>query len=271
MPTAITNRFGLCVQALLDSKRVRSARQFAEEISCFPQALNEVLKARREVSIEMLEKAILKFDFNTEFIFRGIGPMFIKETMIDNLKILTVICDSKDRNKIVHVPIEAHAGYALQQSNASFIEELPSYHLPQSKFKIDSTMRSFDVKGESMNPIFNNADIVICTYVHAFDWERNINENKYYVIISKEGIVLKKISNRVKQESLLLMHSENQDFASYAISIHDIIEIWEVRAKITSNFNIHNSPSNQLHKLEERFDRYDQMLDILQRKFMVQD
>ena len=269
MPSQVTKRFNLCFQELIKSKSIRSARQFAEEVSCYPQALNEILKERREVNHDILEQAIAKYNINAQFLFTGNGPMFLSELKTNDLTVLTIVTDHHRKEQIIHVPIEAHAGYSLQQNNPNYIGELQSYNLPNFKFVSECTMRSFEVKGESMNPVFLNGDYVICAYIHSCMWDKSIYENKYYVIVTKDGIVLKKITDRLKQESILILHSENDEFSSYSVAAKDIIEIWEVKAKITSQFKKVNTENHSFIQLEKRFDKYESMLQSLTQKVLT--
>ncbi len=270
MPSQVTKRFITCFQELLSNKTIRSARHFAEEVNTYPQALNEILKERRDVSHEILEVAIAKYHINANFLYSGKGPHFIKETDFGKeFKILTIVENHQNKEKLLHVPISAHAGYSLQQNNPNFIKELEAYNLPDFKFKSDQTMRSFEVKGQSMIPVFLDGDVVICNYIHSYQWEKAIQENKFYVVVTKSGVVLKRIGLRLREESCLLMHSENEEFQSYRISASEVIELWEVKARITSQFKYDSKANSNFDRLESRFNKYEMMLEEIVQKMIL--
>ena len=79
MNSVVTQRFIKCHNKLKDDQRVRSSRQFALSLDYLPQSLSEILKSRRDVTIELLRKAVDKFKFNPVFLFTGEGPMFMSE------------------------------------------------------------------------------------------------------------------------------------------------------------------------------------------------
>ena len=100
MPSQVTKRFIICFQELLSNKTIRSARHFAEEVNTYPQALNEILKERRDVSHEILEVAIAKYHINANFLYSGKGPHFIKETDFGKeVKILTIVENHQNKEK----------------------------------------------------------------------------------------------------------------------------------------------------------------------------
>ena len=111
MNNLVSQRFIQCYQDLIDTHQIRSARQFAVALDSYAQTFNEILKLRRDVSLELVQKAVEVFHFNPHFLFSGNGPKFLKVDASEDLSILTIVADSKDREQIVHVPRVAQAGY----------------------------------------------------------------------------------------------------------------------------------------------------------------
>ncbi len=244
MTSEISQRFIDCFEILLDKGICRSARHFATTIGMAPQALNEILKFRRDVNIEILEKAIQVYSLNAHFIFKGDGPKFLKEDHQKDLSILTIIEDLNGNERIVHVPVQAQAGYPGKSIDPIFIQQLPSYHLPIPRLNSGSTMRSYEVTGDSMEPILFNGDIVISSYMHAITWEKNLREDLMYVIITDSDVFVKRITNRIREEKILLLHSDNTSYPSFSLKIDQVKEIWLVKAKISSMLDRAKSPEN---------------------------
>lgn len=53
-----------------------------------------------------------------------------------------------------------------------------------------------------------------------------------YVVVTKdEGLVFKRVCNRVKEEGKLLLISTNPSFEPYEIAITDVLEVWKYALK----------------------------------------
>ena len=128
-----------------------------------PQSLSEIVKGRRDVTIEVLRKAVEVYDLNPVYLVTGKGNMFGGGDEDKNFRLLTIVTDSDEDERIVHVPVPAQAGYASEMMDPSFISELPTFTLPDYRYK-SGTHRSFDVSGDSMEPTLFEGDKVICSF-----------------------------------------------------------------------------------------------------------
>ena len=202
MNSVVTQRFIKCHDKLKEEKRIRSSRQFAMSLDYLPQSLSEILKGRRDVTIELLRKAIEKYQMNPVYIYTGDGPMFMTEEDHKSFRVLTIVTNGADDERIVHVPIPAQAGYAGEMANPTFVQDLPSFTLPDYKYKV-GTHRSFDVAGDSMEPTLFEGDKVVCSFLEPTLWENSIKDNYVYVIVTRGDIVVKRVFNKLKEEKLL--------------------------------------------------------------------
>ena len=57
MNNIVTQRFVKCLKQLKTDGVVRSMRQYALSVDYLPQSLSEILKERRDVTIELLRKS----------------------------------------------------------------------------------------------------------------------------------------------------------------------------------------------------------------------
>ena len=89
------------------------------------------------------------------------------------------------------------------------------------------------------------------------------------MVVTKAGVVLKRIGLRLREESCLLMHSENEEFQSYRISSSEVIELWEVKARITSQFKYDSKANSNFDRLESRFNKYEMMLEEIVQKMIL--
>ena len=232
MSSIITQRFIRCHDKLREENRVRSSRQFALSLDYLPQSLSEILKGRRDVTIELLRKAVDIYKINPVYIYTGEGPMFMTEEDHKSFRVLTIVTNASDDERIVHVPVPAHAGYASELTDPTFIQDLPTFSLPDYKYKV-GTHRSFDVAGDSMEPTLFEGDKVICSYLEPTLWETSIKDNYVYVIVTRGDVLVKRLTNEIKAEKALTLISDNGYYEPFDINIGDVREIWYVRAKIS--------------------------------------
>jgi phage repressor protein C with HTH and peptisase S24 domain len=232
MNSIVTQRFIKCHNTLREENQVRSSRQFALSLDYLPQSLSEILKGRRDVTIELLRKAVERYKINPVYIYTGEGPMFMTEEAHNSFRVLTIVTSTQEDERIVHVPIPAQAGYAAELGDPTFIQDLPAYTLPDYKYKV-GTHRSFDVAGDSMEPTLFEGDKVICSFLEPTLWEAAIKSNYVYVIVTRADVVVKRVTNALKEEKQLELISDNNFYEPYRVNIGDIREIWYVRAKMS--------------------------------------
>ena len=232
MSNIITKRFVQCHDKLREDKVVRSSRQFALALDYLPQSLSEILKERRDVTIELLRKSVEVYKINPVFICTGEGPMFMTAGTSHDMRMLTIVTNSTGDEKILHVPVPAQAGYASEMNNPTFVEELPAYTLPDYKYKT-GTHRSFDVAGDSMEPTLFEGDKVICSYLEPNLWQTSIKDNYVYVVVTKGDVLVKRVFNRLTDNQKLILVSDNDYYEPYPVAIEDVKEMWYVRAKLS--------------------------------------
>jgi phage repressor protein C with HTH and peptisase S24 domain len=248
----VTQRFIKCHDQLREENRIRSSRQFALSLEYLPQSLSEILKGRRDVTIELLRKAVETYKINPVYIYTGEGPMFMSEEDHKSFRVLTIVTNAQEDERIVHVPVPAQAGYAGEMTNPTFVQDLPTFTLPDYKYKV-GTHRSFDVAGDSMEPTLFEGDKVICSYLEPTLWESSLKDNYVYVIVTRGDVVVKRCYNKLKTDKVLELESDNNFYETYKVGVGDIREIWYVRAKISpflpSPSNIQNNLHDKMNQL----------------------
>jgi phage repressor protein C with HTH and peptisase S24 domain len=246
MNSIVTQRFIKCHDKLREENRVRSSRQFAISLDYLPQSLSEILKGRRDVTIDLLRKAVEKYKVNPVFLYTGEGPLFMSEEDHRDFRVLTIVTNVQEDERIVHVPLPAQAGYPGELSQPNFIQNLPTYTLPDYKYKV-GTHRSFDVAGDSMEPLLYEGDKVICNFLEPTLWESGIKDNYVYVVVTRSDVAVKRVINHLNKKRQLQLISDNESYESYFINFNDIREIWQVRAKICPFFPASPAPKQNVH------------------------
>jgi hypothetical protein len=266
MNSIVTQRFINCHNKLRKEQRVKSSRQFAMQLEYLPQSLSEILKNRRDVTIELIRKAVEIYKMNPVYLFSGEGPLFMKEDDHKNFKVLTIVTDAQNDERIVHVPIPAQAGYASESSDPTFVQELPTYTLPDYKYKV-GTHRSFDVSGDSMEPTLFEGDKVVCSYLEPTLWENSLKDSYVYVFVTKGDVLVKRVNNKIRDEKCVTLISDNAYYEPYDVKITEVVEIWYVRAKISpflpSPSNVKNMIKGEMDELRKTIQNQSRVIENL--------
>jgi phage repressor protein C with HTH and peptisase S24 domain len=137
----------------------------------------------------------------------------------------------KDENENIQlVPQKAAAGYLNGYADPEYVSELPTFYLPIFS---NGTYRAFEISGDSMLPIAPGS-IIIGQFVE--NW-KNIKDDKTYILVTQqEGIVYKRVFNHIKSKGVLTLVSDNPVYSSYEVPVEDVMEIWEAKAYISTQF-----------------------------------
>lgn len=233
MNHVVSQRFVKCLNKLKEDKKVPSFRQCALSLDFPPQNLHDIISGGRDVTIDLLKKAVEVFHINANYLFAGNGSMFVIPGRDNDVRILTVVTNQYNEEKIVHVPIPAQAGYITELAEPEFFDNLPTYSLPEYKYKT-GTFRSFDIAGDSMDPTLVEGDKVICSYLEPNYWAGSIKDGHVYVVVTTADILVKRLRNNIGRHGNLELISDNPYYNSYHVPFGDIKEIWYVRNKLST-------------------------------------
>lgn len=153
-----------------------------------------------------------------------------------NRILFPVMVDSEGKDLVELVPIKASAGYLDGYSDETFIENLPRISLP---FAESGKFRGFPIKGDSMPPLESGA-YVVGSYVESVS---DIKDGKTYVVLTQhEGLVYKRLFNKINEDGNIHLHSDNKAYAPYKVKPEEIFEIWSFVCSI----NATDSPISDL-------------------------
>ncbi len=142
-------------------------------------------------------------------------------------KIVTVSESGKDN--VVLVPTKAAAGYLLGYGDPHFVQTLPTFSLPNIQ---NGTFRMFQVSGHSMYPTLNDGSYVVGEWVE--NWIKDIKDNRIYVIVSNDGILVKRVLNRLKKYDNLYLKSDNRkEYPNISLETYHIKEVWAVKMHLS--------------------------------------
>ncbi|PQJ09535.1 hypothetical protein CJD36_020060 [Flavipsychrobacter stenotrophus] len=138
-------------------------------------------------------------------------------------------------DNIVYVPVKARAGYLLGNGDQEYISDLPTFRMPGLNH---STYRMFETEGVSMAPTLSDRDRVIGQWVENFD---NIRENRIHVVVTRSGVLVKRVLNRLKERGKIYLKSDTishrHDHPIIEIDPEDIQELWYVNMKVSSDLS----------------------------------
>lgn len=148
-----------------------------------------------------------------------------------------VTVDTAGRNAIVQVDTKAAAGLPANFDNPEYFKNLPAFHLPDPQFRIGTFMR-IQISGDSMHPTIKHKDWVFAELLHDF---ADIRDGYIHIILTRDGVVAKRILNRIDKRSKLVLQSDNTSYSTYEEDIDDVLQIWKVHAKLSFDLGNDNA------------------------------
>lgn len=213
----------LSLRKLLDL----SQKEFASKISITQAALSQIESGKTTLSTSTVYSLIEAFELRSDWLLFGSGEIFAHQK-IETAK-GTPPKPQKTYDQLVpFVNKDAEAGYLDNCQDSEFIKTLGAYRIPGYE---EGTFRMFNVSGDSMIPSLYENEIVITQAVEDI---ANLQNNRLCVIITQDGIVVKRIFQA--ENRMLLLKSDNPKYKSYKLAYNDVIEAWEIKGKISSEF-----------------------------------
>lgn len=168
---------------------------------------------------------------NRDFRLMKEVPLFNEEQLntpiLQPSRVLAITVDEEQNENIEMIPAKASAGYLNGYADPEFIKELNRFRLP---FLPVGTYRAFEIKGDSMLPL-PSGSIVIGEYVEKLS---DLKDGLTYVVVSKnDGIVYKRVFNKVEDEGCLVLRSDNAVYPVFEVPAPDVLEIWKGVAHIS--------------------------------------
>lgn len=148
---------------------------------------------------------------------------------VGNRRVLfPITVDGADEDLIEVIPVEASAGYLRGYSDPEYIEHLNKIKLP---FLPIGKHRAFPIKGDSMLPVKSGAYIV----ARFIEDIRDVKDGKTYIVLSSsEGMVYKRVYNKIEEHQMLLLASDNKRYDPYYLPVDEVLELWEFTCSINT-------------------------------------
>lgn len=187
----------------------------------------DIERGRTKLSGKVVSELLRQFKINPLWLF---GESDNKHLETSNTSVIpkVVTVDSADNENMVLVNAKAAAGYPQNIQDTSWYQQLPAFDLPIPEFR-NATYRGFQVEGDSMLPNLKPGEWVLAKAVEHID---DVNQNKMYVVVLQDAVLVKKIEKRPNSNNITLV-SINETYPPYDIKPFQIQEIWQVSSRIT--------------------------------------
>jgi phage repressor protein C with HTH and peptisase S24 domain len=239
------------ITAFIEDKKLTTT-SLSKELGISWTAVNNYTKGRIPDGRTLINFK-QKFGVNINWLLTGEGEMYIQPKRLNVLrepelnyqklpKVITT--DSQGQENILMVPHYAQAGYLDGFGDPEYLETLPSYRLPKIN---NGTFRMFEVKGHSMNPTLHDGSIAVGEWCESLN---SIVDDAIYIVVTKDdGIVIKRVLNRVSKYNNLYLKSDNRsEYPAYTITPDQVVEIWKLKTAFLFNFS---NPANMYDRLTD--------------------
>ena len=238
------------IKEFIDFKGL-SVRKFEEIVGFSNGAFATQYKNNKSIGSDKIENILCSFpELNPEWLLTGNGEMLKSEETTELIKIppieviepikvegrslmpKVIVLEEEDgeKERIPLVPVKAQAGYLQGYDDPKFIRKLPMYNLPGMR---NGTFRMFQVEGLSMYPTLQSGSYVVGQFVE--DWQ-HISNNRIYVVVSTEGVIVKRVLNKIEKYGSLYCKSDNRVFPHINVRLNDVKEIWECKMHLSFDF-----------------------------------
>lgn len=237
-----------------------SPTSFEPIIGVAKGTIYKAIKNGKTVGTQVLEKIVSFYPLiNLEWLITGKGSMLkdsnILRTENENVhlnstpnstpntkskeigvqNIVTALREPRDDYGLVRVDIvdvRAAANFVGISMHDGPIETLGSVALSSKMLQRGKIHKCFPVMGDSMAPTIKPGDHIVARFLEKSEYQ-NIRNGYVHIISTVNGIVVKRLLNRLAERGHLWARSDNRDYIPYAIEQEDIVSVWEVKAKIT--------------------------------------
>ena len=208
-----------------------SQEYFAEELKWTRAMIASFESGRTEPSIDKLielsKYTKIPIDSLIKNDLRKVNDLSFID--IGNSRVLFPITVNEDSEELIEiVPIEASAGYLRGYSDPEYIEHLNKIKLP---FLPTGTHRAFPIKGDSMLPV-KSGSYIVAKFVE--DIRDVKNGNTYIVLTLNDGIVYKRVFDKIDEHQSLQLVSDNKKYDAYNVPVNDVLELWEFTCAINT-------------------------------------
>lgn len=224
-----------------------SLRKFEQIVGLSNGYINNIVNSVSQKKLEQISAAFP--DLNKSWLLLGEGNMLLPDAeeigypdgseKVSLGKTGNEFIDTEKGNSFMLVPLVeyyAYGGYLSGWSDPEFVEDLPKHMISVDVYN-KGVYRAFRVRGESMNDgsleSIIEGDIITGRIIEKVLWESkfHLHSYKYFIIVHKDGILVKNIKDHRVDDGRLIVSSLNPDKSLYPdqeIYLSDVYEMMNV-------------------------------------------
>ena len=217
---------------ILRKKRGLTQSEMAQKLGLNRPQLGSYEEGRAEPKLEALQNMAHYFKLSLDQLVNAdLSDEGEQKTDYkgNKLRILPIVTDVNDQEKISLIPTKAAAGYLNGYADPEYLEQLPSFDLPLQELA-PGTYRLFQIEGDSMEPIPSGSYIL---GQYQADWTQIKDGEACIVLSQSEGIVYKRVFNQLVEKESVALHSDNPAYEPYEIKGEELLEIWKAKGYLT--------------------------------------
>jgi transcriptional regulator with XRE-family HTH domain len=215
----------------LRSLKGDTQEQFAQKFNISRSRISSYEENRAVPSIEFLNELSIYFEISIDMLIKNdlskITDLHFLKIGSDRL-LFPITINQFDEEMIEIVSLEASAGYLRGYADPEYIEHLSKIKLP---FLPTGTHRAFPIKGDSMLPV-KSGSYIVARFVE--DVQQLKNGKTYIVITANDGIVYKRVYDKIEAHNMLLLASDNPKYDPYYVPVNEVLELWEFTCSINT-------------------------------------
>lgn len=205
--------------------------QFAEDLKVSRSRISSYEESRAIPPIDFLIDLSTYFNIPIDILVKNDLSSATDTSFIEigNSRVLfPITVDGADEELIEVIPVEASAGYLRGYSDPEYIEHLNKIKLP---FLPTGTHRAFPIKGDSMLPV-KSGSYIVARFVEDI---QDLKDGKTYIVLTlNDGIVYKRVFNKIEEHQMLLLASDNKKYDPYYVPADEVLELWEFTCSINT-------------------------------------
>lgn len=225
-------------KAIRKKQRMTQA-EFAKTLG-IKNSTADIERGKTKISGQVVKELLLQFRINPLWLYGESSQEFLEKNSVSTMpKVITV--NASDSENVLMVNQKAAAGYPHNIQDAEWHKQLPTFDIPLPEFR-NATYRGFQIEGDSMLPNFLPGDWVLAKAVESLT---DIKNNKIYVIVLPDSVLIKKVEKSAKNLDFMLI-SLNEIYAPIPIKANEIQELWQVNSRLT--FSVNDASENTILK-----------------------
>ena len=224
----VNQRFKKVYDYLENNNLIKGKSDIAKKLGTYNHVINSILKAKRNITVDQLNKLFEIYSINANFLF-GISD----EMIAGYGDLLTQPFSNRVNGGRANIQLVTHKALAgnLMASQEYEDEVLSSFSVPGLE---GSNLFAIEIEGNSMFPTITNGDVVVCEQLERGE---SLKANSVYVIVTKDGVVAKRIQQNKENNviaSLSLISDNSGTYKPYDVDIDEVVKILKVKCRLTN-------------------------------------